>query len=101
MFETRKIRMALRMEARHQALESMPPWRCVFSRFFRFFVRVFLLQFMLGVRLANHMLFFWGFVMVFGPGITQRLHVPNNWVLGLAVLIQVWAKCMMITYLDP
>ena len=37
-------------------------------------------------------------------GFTLRVHVPNNWVLGLGVvinIIQVMGKYMIVRYLDP
>ena len=36
--------------------------------------------------------------------ITQRVHVPNNLVLGIwviVIVVQVWGKYMIIWYLDP
>ena len=33
-----------------------------------------------------------------------RVHVPNNWVLGIwviVIMVQVWGKYMIIGYLDP
>ena len=36
--------------------------------------------------------------------ITQRVHVPNNWVLGIwviVIIVQVLGEHMMIRYLDP
>ena len=35
---------------------------------------------------------------------TQRVHVPNNWVLGgllMGIVVQVLGKYMIIGYLDP
>ena len=35
---------------------------------------------------------------------TQRVHVPNNWVLGIwviLIIVQVLGKYMIIRYLDP
>ena len=36
--------------------------------------------------------------------VTQRVHVPNSWVLRVlvvAIIVQVLAKYMIIEYLDP
>ena len=36
--------------------------------------------------------------------LSQRVHVPNNWVLGFSVIViivQVLGKSMIIRYLDP
>ena len=33
-----------------------------------------------------------------------RVHVPNNWVLGIwviVIIVQVWGEYMIIGYLDP
>ena len=39
-----------------------------------------------------------------GFGVSLRVHVPNNWVLGILViviLVQMLGKYMLIGYLDP
>ena len=51
------------------------------------------------------------FSVSIGPGflgkvaqVTQRVHVPNNWVLGfwvVVIMVQVLGKYMTIGYLDP
>ena len=36
--------------------------------------------------------------------LTLRVHVPNNLVLGIwviVIIVQVWGKCIIIRYLDP